>query len=325
MIKRPIIDAVILAGVVTGAQAQSFGLSGEYELNIEGGLAMPTNVSDRSLIVENNSSFTGGPAPWTVTPLVAADILDFGSIASFATELSAGLSSGGAVFLSAQGVSGQGSTDLAPHWEGLGAIPGSHDDGYLINSVWDPVAVVNTADFALTAGYSSIETAGLTWMAGVAHAVVAQDLIIDFDANPVIDGHVLVSGSSSNQMYGVTAGIGYQRVISNDWSLGVDTNVSALQNTYDYSFDYNNFEHNTNEQVGAVGISTVVRWDVAAKLAYTLNETTALSGSIGATSYTGIVSGLDTMLNEANTISAVSPVTSSVLLPYVRFGVSVSF
>lgn len=309
----------ILTSIAVTANAQSIGLTGEYEFSLEGGFAMPLNSSERALIVENNV----GSGPWDVTPLVDADILDFGVIPSFAAEFSARLNSGGSIFLRAQSILGQGETDLTGLWIDSGAIPGTHDDGYLIRSEWNPSATVTTQERAIAAGYRSADTTGFTWMAGLSYASVSQDLDVVF--NVTDDETVYVSGAGTNIMYGAIAGVGYTRPLSDKWSFALDSDLSVLHNRYDYNYDYLNDFYGTVEHVGADGESTALRLNVAGKLAYHYSQSTTLSGIVGVTNYWGVVSGMDTMLNEENTRDTVTPVTSSITLPYIRFGVSVAF
>lgn len=323
--KRAIVWAGILTSVFTGAQAQTFGLTGEFQISVEGGFSIPLNASESDVIVDNNSSGIDGPAPWAVTPFVGADVLNFGSVASSAYELSADMNSGANVFLRAQGVSGNGETDLSGLWSGFGAVPGTFDDGYLMSSDWEPIATVETRELAVTAGYRSVENAGFTWTAGVTQATVSQNLSVDYDFNINSPDRSSVAGLATNDMYGLTAGLGFKRAITDVWSVSINADAATFQNSYNYVYEYQTEDVFFNSKVSAAGESVVYRTDIAAKISYAVNETTQLSGLVGVTNYSGIVSGLENVLNAENTAVVVTPFTSTVTLPYVRFGFSTTY
>lgn len=320
------ISAGILICTTAGAQAQSFGYTGVRTFSFEGGIALPVNDSERSLIVENNTPLDG-PAPWAVTELVGADVLDFGVTASFAMEVSAELLSGGSTFVRTQGVSGTGATDISGLWAGFGAIPGTFDDGYLMRSDWGNVTTVTTKEFAMTGGYRSASNSGFTWMAGVTLADFNQGIGFAYDHNEPLPGSAEIDATGANKMYGLTVGLGYDHVISDKWSMGLTSDVSVLHNNYEYLIniaDDSLFDENYS-LTSRIGETMSVRLDAAASLRYQYSESMQLTGTFGATNYFGIVSGLDNYLNDENTASVINVVTSDALLPYVRFGVRMTF
>ena len=85
--------------------------------------------------------------------------------------------------------------------------------------------MVDTSELAITAGYRSKENAGVTWIVGVTHASFAQNLEVTYNLAPQVVGNFQLSGTASNEMYGLTAGFEYQQEITDLWSFAEDANV----------------------------------------------------------------------------------------------------
>lgn len=316
---------ICLSTLAITANAQNF--TGEYTVHVEGGLALPLNSSGASFLVENNSSFIS-PAPWAVTEIIGADALGFGLGVSYAAELTAGLNSGSSLYIRVEGNSVSADTSFADGWGGLtAALPGIHDDGFLIEDTWDTVATVSTNTFAASAGIQTAIANNLSWSVGVMHANAAQDLSLSYDYDPLTPGLITTSGAANNKMTGISFGVTYHRAVSDKLSLNIGADMAALANQYTYS--YMHIDENVSSTPRATadfsGNSTVIRTDISAQLSYAHRSNISFTSRIGVTTYSNVVTGFENTLNPENTLSVQSAVFSSIVVPYMRAGVSIAF
>ncbi len=303
--------------------AAPFSLSGEYRLELEGGVATALGTSRQPLIVQNNS---GPGAPYAVVPLVGTDALDYGTLASYSARLAAGLQNGTRLYLRAEGVQGSGTRDLSTLFTVAGAIPGTHDDGRLVRNTWSPLALTTTSTQAYSAGLGGDFGTGFSWSAGIIHAQVAQDLNISYDVAGSGTQDYNVYGRSLNRMTGVDIGLDYRRDISDRVSFETGVRVAGMGNSYAYTYDYINSTVTPSQySVGATGVSMVVRSEVSVKMSYAVRDNLRLTGRIGMVNYENVGTGLENLLNPANTHTVINPVTASVRLPYIRIGIDYRF
>ncbi len=326
--KNKIFLAAILgaaSAAAPSAHAQILNFSGVNSVSLEGGLSIALNNSSASLIVVNNV----GTAPWATTELVSADVLDFGLGASFGLQANFGLDSGASIYLRSSGNWAEGSVDISGLFAVTGAIPGIHDDGYLISNAWSPIATVTTQTLDAAIGFQTAAYGGINYFAGVIYGDVSQDISVDFTISsfappPTV---VAVSGVSTNTMYGAEMGVAYSHAFSNKLSILLSAGLAALDNNFTYTYQHESVTgaSTTTNIHTATGHSTVVRSEVSAQLAYASSERISLTGKIGLVNYSNVSTGVENTLNPNNTTAAITPVYGSVMVPYVRAGVRIAF
>ncbi len=316
------ISVALLLATSLSANAQTFAFSGENSLSIEGGIASALNFSQSPLVVVNN---IGADAPWAVTELVSASLLDFGTGASFGAEANFGLTSGKSIYLRSSGNFASGGLDLAGLFAVDGAIPGIFDDDYLLPSAWNPIVTVNTRILDTGIGIKTDIAGGGSFFAGLLYGEVAQDFQLTYDPTSPAPAGIRVSGRSNNAMLGVEIGGSYTRALSDKLKLVVFGEVAALSNSFDYRYQYLNPTSFSEINQSQSGSSISVRSEIAAQLVFARSEKLAFTGKIGVLNYTNVATGLENTINPGNTNAIITPVFNAVTVPYIRAGIRISF
>jgi hypothetical protein len=309
------------------AQAQTRGFSGENSFSLEGGLSTALNHSKASLVVANNA---GAGAPWATTELVSANVLDFGLGASFGLQADFGLNSGRSVYFRSSGNWAKGSVDISGLFSVSGAIPGIHDDGKLLKNTWSPVATVSTQTLDVAVGFQTTPHNGIRYFGGAIHGRVSQDLNVDYVINALLPSRfdISINGRAANLMYGAELGASYSRALSDKLDIVLTGTLAALDNTFTYTYQYENINQSgiiVSNTYTAAGSSVVLRSEVSAQLVYAKSETLSLTGKIGVVNYGNVSTGLENTLNPNNTTATITPVFGSVIVPYIRAGISIAF
>jgi len=128
-------------------------------------------------------------------------------------------------------------------------------------------------------------------------------------------------------MFGAEIGAIYSHALSNRLNIVLSAELAALDNNFTYTYKYesdNSFVLNTNTYT-ASGRSVALRSEVSAQLVYAKSEAISLTGKIGIVNYSNVSTGLENTLNPNNTTASITPVFSSVIVPYVRAGVRIAF
>ncbi len=313
--------------IAPSANAQGLSFSGANSFSVEGGLSTALNFSSASLIVVNNIG--AGAAPWATTELVSANVLDFGLGGSFGLHANFGLENGTSLYLRSSGNWAKGSADISGLFSVDGAIPGIHDDGYLVRNIWTPVATVTTQTLDAAVGFQTPANGGVSYFAGAIYGNVSQDISVAYETNsgtPFATNYS-VSGYSANAMYGVELGVSYSRALSDKLNVVLTGGLAALDNSFTYTYLHEIVEpfFTTTNTYTASGRSVALRSEVSAQLVYAKSDKLSLTGKIGVVNYSNVSTGLENTLNPNNTTASITPVFSSVIVPYIRAGVRITF
>ena len=316
---------VLAATLATGAvQAQSSIFTGDYTISAGIGGALPMDRSDRSVIIDNNTS--PGPFPGsTLVELLGSDALDYGTGFSGELEFKAGLTFGGSAFIRADGMSSNGETGLSFGDSEDGAIPGSYDDGFRTENGFDNQAEIESRAFSLAVGYEHPFANGFTGSVGLMYARVSQDLEINLNPDLSDSARSVATGEGDNQMGGLVIGAGYEHAINQSWSVAFSGNAALLANSYDYDYLRVGEDGTIDQEADNDGNSTVIRLDAEAKAIYNFRPNTKLTGAIGITNYSGVSTGLDNLLNEDNTATEIEDATTDFTYSYARLGLEITF